>query len=435
MNTSISLEESTNIDKSMVDNNEREPKGFISKYGLAAYGVLLAILMPALGGLAVRLQHINNGDVKKATAQLAIVAGLGALVALLTQPLAGRLSDRTTSKLGMRRPWILFGSIFGGLAIIGIGFAPNMGLVLLMWCLAQFFSNMAQATITATLPDQVPEARRGIASGVYGAATPLAILTGAILLSVMPTDQMKFGVPGALGIAFSLWFALTLKDRTLKSTDGVPPLKAKEFFTSFVFNPKKYPDFGWAWLSKFLLMFGYACVGTYLVLFLAAKFGMDTKQQTTFNMYANMASVAGMVLFSLIFGRVSDRLAKRKVFVLIGGLIVGLGILIMAFSPFFGHNAGLVVILIGEAIMGAGAGIFYAVDMALCTEVLPNKEDTAKDLGVLNIANTLPQSLAPFIAGPIILAAGNAGYTLWFTIGAILAIFGGITVLKVKGVK
>ncbi|MFT4244988.1 MAG: MFS transporter [Micrococcaceae bacterium] len=435
MSNSIATKEAREVSKSTIDTEAREPKGYLPKLGLATYGTVLRTSVPALGGLAIRLQHINDGDVKKATAELAIVAGVGSIVALFSQPLAGRLCDRTTSKLGMRRPWILFGAIFGGLAVLGIGLAPNMPTILIMWCLAQLFSNMSLAAITATLPDQVPEARRGIASSLYGAATPLAILTGAVLLALMPTDVMKFGVPGALSIVFAVWFGLTLKDRKLKNTDGLPPLTAKDFLTSFIFNPKKYPNFGWAWFSKFLLMFGYSCVGTYLVLFLADEFGMNTKQQTTFNMYANIASVTGMVTFSLIFGKISDRVGKRKVFVFAGGLIVGAGILLMAISPIFGHSTGLVVILIGEAIMGSGAGIFFAVDLALCTELLPSKNDTAKDLGVLNIANTLPQSLAPFIAGPIILSAGHDGYMLWFIIGSILAVLGGISVLKVKGVK
>ncbi|MFT4148334.1 MAG: MFS transporter [Micrococcaceae bacterium] len=434
MSTSI-LNEDTTLDKDSLSlNPEREPKGFAFKYATAAYGVLLAILMPVLGGLAVRLQHINDGDIKKATAQLALVSGIGGLVALLTQPLAGRISDRTTSKFGMRKVWIVIGSVLGGLAVIALGFAPNFATIFIVWCLAQFFSNIAQATITATLPDQVPESRRGVVSGFYGACTPLAILTGAVLLGMMPSDTMKFAVPGVIGIVCSLWFALTLKDRVLKP--GVKePFSAKEFFSSFTFNPKEHPDFGWAWLSKFLVMFGYASVGTYLVLLLASKFGMNTEEQTKFNMYATMASVASMVVCSLFFGKMSDRIGKRKAFVLSGGVIAGVGILLIALSPLFGHSTGLAVIIIGELILGVGIGTFGAVDMALCTEVLPHKDDTAKDLGVLNIANALPQSIAPFIAGPIILAAGANGYTLWFVIGAVLAILGGVTVMRVKGVN
>ncbi len=414
---------------------QREPKGYTLKYGLASYGLFLAILTPVLGGLAVKLQHLNPGDLDAATSQLALVTGVGALFALVTQPLAGRLSDRTRGAFGMRRPWILVGVIGAGLSLIGIGLAGSTSLVLILWCCAQLFSNVAQAAETATVPDQVPVHRRGVVSGIVGACSPLAILTGAVGLAQLPTDALRFAVPAVIGILFGLWFAVTLKDRV---ADQAPSerLSVKEFFGSFVFNPRKHPDFGWAWLSKFLVMFGYASVGTYLVLFLAAKFGMtDTADQTRFNMYANFVSVFFMVLLSVLGGRMSDRVGKRRVFVAVGGALVAVGVLLLAVSPSLGHGGGLALVLVGEGFLGAGAGLFLSVDAALCTQVLPNEEDTAKDLGVLNIANALPQSIAPMLAGPIIVAVGAAGYSVWFGIGAIIAALGGLSVLKIRSVR
>ena len=43
--------------------------------------------------------------------------------------------------------------------------------------------------------------------------------------------------------------------------------------------------------------------------------------------------------------------------------------------------------------------MFQAVDTALMSEVLPSAKSFAKDLGVVNIAATLPQTLAPAVAG------------------------------------
>ncbi|WP_051208741.1 MFS transporter [Propionicicella superfundia] len=412
---------------------EREPKGYILKYGLASYGLFLAILTPVLGGLSIKLQTLNNGDLEAAASQLALVTGIGALFALVAQPLVGRLSDRTTAAMGMRKPWILAGVIGSAACLITIGFATNLATILVAWCLAQVFSNFAQAAETATIPDQVPAQRRGIVSGIVGACTPLAILTGAVGLAAFGSDALRFTVPAVIGLVLGLWFALTLRDRVLREKPA-ERLSVKEFFTSFVFNPRAFPDLGWAWLTKFMVMFGYASIGTYLTLFLGAKFGMSTAEQAQFNMFANIAMVAAMSAMSLIGGRLSDRVGKRRVFVTVGAIIAGIGIAVMAISPFFG-SAGLGVILFAEVVIGAGVGLFLAVDMALCTEVLPNPEDTAKDLGVLNIANALPQSLAPMLAGPIIVAAGGAGYTVWFGIGALVAVAGGILVYRIKGVK
>jgi hypothetical protein len=70
--------------------------------------------------------------------------------------------------------------------------------------------------------------------------------------------------------------------------------------------------------------------------------------------------------------------------------------------------------------------------------VLPDAEDTAKDLGVINIANALPQSIAPAIApGVIALGAATAigGYSLFYLVGAAAALAGALLIFRVKGTK
>lgn len=413
----------------------REPKGFAATYSLALFSINVCIMMPALGGLSIRLQNINNGDIKSATAQLSIISGVGVIFALFSQPLFGRLSDRTAGSFGMRRPWIILGSLGAGISVACIGFAPNMLVLLVLWCLAQTFSNMAQATVTATLPDQVPKQRRGVISGISGACSPLGMLFGSALLALFTTDVPRFLVPGIIGIILGLLFAFTLKDKTHDDKDEIAPFSVREFFGSFVFNPRKYPDFGWAWLSKAFIMFGYATVGTYLTLFLAAKYHMSTTEQTRFNLYANIVSMIMMMIISIIGGKLSDQFGRRRVFVVWAGIFIAAGVIVMAFSPYFGHTLGLVLVLVAEGLIGGGGGLFFSVDMAMCTEVLPSDGDTAKDLGVLNIANTLPQSVAPFIANGVIAAVGNAGFTVWFCIGAAVALVGSVTVGKIRGVK
>ena len=112
--------------------------------------------------------------------------------------------------------------------------------------------------------------------------------------------------------------------------------------------------------------------------------------------------------------------------------------ILIALSPLFG-SAGLGVLLIAQGVIGMGAGTFFAVDQALCISVLPNQDEMAKDLGVLNLAGTLPGVLAPLLAGVIFIPLGNAlfggGYTLWFSLAGIIGIIGGLLVLKIKGVK
>ncbi|MCY1245644.1 hypothetical protein D9M72_588090 [compost metagenome] len=77
-------------------------------------------------------------------------------------------------------------------------------------------------------------------------------------------------------------------------------------------------------------------------------------------------------------------------------------------------------------------GCFFSVSLALATQLLPNEQDTAKDLGVINIASTLPQSLAPAIAPPLI-ALGS--YSLFYLVAAFVTLVGAATVYLIRSVK
>lgn len=420
------------------DTRDREPKGYTPRYFFASFGLFLAIFAPVLGGLSVKIQSLVG--LENAATQLGLVSGVGAIFALISQPLAGRLSDRTAGRFGMRKPWILVGVIGAFLSLIGVGLAPNIPVLMIAFSGAQLFSNFAQAAEAVTVADQVPAARRGFVSGLIGAASPIAILVAAIGLSFLPTLFLKFAVPGVIGLALGLYFVVRLKDRVLEKKPD-HPFGVKDFLGSFVFNPRVYNNLGWAWLTKALIMFGYAATTTYLTLYLATSFGMtNIADQLHFNLYATLVSTVFVVGFSIIGGRFSDRLKRRRIFVTFGGVLVGLGVMVMALAPVAGLSGGLIVILLAEAILGAGAGLFFAVDAALCIEVLPNPNDTAKDLGVLNIANTLPQTIAPFLAGTLIIPLVNsmfsgAGYSVWFFFAGLVAVVGGLLVYKIKGVK
>lgn len=414
---------------------EREPRGFAASYFAASVGIYLAIFAPVLGGLSVKIQSLV--PLERASTELGLVTGTGAFFALIAQPMVGRLSDRTTARTGMRKPWIIAGAIGTFLSLLGIGLAPNVAVVLISFCGAQLFSNFAQAALTATVADQVPERRRGRISGLVGASSSIGILIGALGLSLLPTDLLRSLVPGAIGLVAGLVFAFTLKDRVLQRTPGRFDVKA--FLASFVFNPRTHRNLGWAWLTKALIMFGYAAVTSYLTLFLATSFGMKPVEQLQWNLYATIVSVVFTVSFSIIGGVFSDRLGRRRSFVTTGGVLIGIGTGTFVLAAVVGSSAGLVVVLVAEAIIGAGAGMFLAVDTALCIAVLPNPDDTAKDLGVLNIANTLPQTIAPFLAGIAIIPLGSAlfgnGYSLWFAFAGAVAVVGALLVYRIKGVR
>ncbi|MBO0980907.1 MFS transporter [Microbacterium sp. SD291] len=406
----------------------KTPRGYTGGLAAVNFGVYLALLTPVMVSMAFKIQHI---DPVSTEGSLGLVMGVGAAFALIANPLVGRLSDRTTSRWGMRRPWILGGAIvgLGGFALIGA--ATSVWVVLLAWCLVQTAMNAVLAAANATLPDQVPVSSRGKVSGLVGITTPIGILAGSFLVNFLPGDFERFVVPGVIALLLAVVFVLTLKDRVLTERPA-DRFTVATFFGSFVFNPRKHPDFGWTWLTKFMVMFGYAGIATFLPLYLVTKFGLDEQGAVGTILAANLASMAAMAISSPLGGFLSDRLGKRRPFVAIAGLIMVVGLVILAVAP------SIPVVILGQAIIGLGAGSFFSVDLALATEVLPNPDDVAKDLGVLNIANALPQSIAPAIA-PGIIALGAAtplgGYTTWYLFGALVALGGAVLVYRIKGVK
>lgn len=404
--------------------------GYFAALGFATFGLYLALLTPVFVSMAFKLQHITTSS-PEAIAALSLVTSVGSLFALVANPLVGRLSDRTTARLGMRRPWVLGGALVGVASCLLIGIASDVWVVLIGWCLTQAAVNGALAALNATVPDQVSDSRRGLASGVIGVMTSAAILGGSFLVNFLADDLSRFLAPALVGLAAAIVFVIVLKDRTLPQ----PPTDRygmREFLGSFVFNPRKAPDFAWAWLTTFLVMFGYAGVATFLPWFLADRFDLGEQRAITIVLLCNVASTAATAISGALAGVLSDRTGRRRVFVALAGAVMVAGLLTMAFAP------SVTLVIVGQGLIGLGAGAFLAVSLALATQVLPDDADNAKNLGVLNIANTLPQSIAPAIAPAIIaLGAGTAigGYAVFYLFGAAVVLVGACVVYRVKGVK
>jgi MFS family permease len=398
-------------------------------YAFAMFGVCLALLTPALVGLALKAREIAGSDGQAAA--LGLVAGVGAFFALVANPVVGRLSDRTTSRWGQRRPWIIGGVLVGLVALVIVGTATSIAVLLIGWSLAQVGFNATLSAMSATIPDQVPEARRGTVSGVASIASPIAILLGIAAYNVLPFGVIVFAAPGVVAVVLAAVFALTLRDRRITRAEA-PAVRVRDLFTSLVFNPRKHPDFGWVWANRFLMFFAYMGTGTYLTYFVIDRFNQTEEQVTGVLLISNLCGTGGMILASLLGGFLSDRFHRRRPFVTIAGLVMVVGLVAVSLADSFA------VLYAGQLIMGAGFGAYLAVDLALATLVLPSPDDHAKDLGVLNIAQALPQSIAPAIA-PAIIAIGMStslgGYAVWYLFGAALAVIGAFLIYKVKAVR
>jgi MFS family permease len=401
-------------------------KRFIAFYVLAFMGTNLVFLAPLLVTLPLKVNALVG--IERAPGSLALVAGIGALVAMFGNPFFGRMSDRTTSQLGMRRPWMVMGLVGGCLGILLIAIAPNIPVVLVGWCIAQLFFNALLAAQVAVLPDQVPPAQRGMVSGVLGVCLPVAAVSGTLLVKLFAGNQLAtFLVPCGLGGFFILLFAVVLNDRRLATADR-PGWSLGEFARTFYVKPRTSPDFAWAFASRFMFLMAYAFLATYQVYYLLDKLGSakaDVPQQI---FVGTLVQSVVVIAASLIGGRLSDRTGRRKGFVFIASLVYAVALVVMATATNFNG------FLVGMALSGLGFGVYFAVDLALVADVLPHRDDVGKDLGVFNIAGALPFSIAPAIA-PVILGFGNGSYSVLYAVAGGCAVIGAITIRRVKGVR
>jgi MFS family permease len=400
--------------------------GFVALYTLAYAGAALLFLAPLLVSLALKVNTLVG--IEQAPGRLALVTSVGSLLAMVANPLFGRLSDRTTSPWGMRRPWLAAGLAAGSLGILTVALAPNIGFVLLGWCTAQVFFNAVLATLVAVLPDQVPTTQRGVVSGILAVCLPVASVAGTFLVQLFDQNELTMLlVPCAVGGFFVLLFAARLDDRRL-DPDHRPPWSLRELASTFYVDPRRSPDFAWAFASRFLMVMGYAFLVTYQAYYLIEQLG-SREEHVPHQIYlGTLTQSSALVAAALVTGKLSDRVGRRKVFVVLAALVYGAALFVVAGAT------TLDVYLVGMAVGGLGFGMYMAVDLALVVDVLPDPDQAAKDLGVLNIAGALPFSLAPAIA-PAILAAGGGSYGVLFAVAGACAVGGAVAILPVRGVR
>jgi len=397
---------------------------FIAIYAFAYAALWLALLTPAIISLSLRIQQLAPENPAE---PISWVLMTGAVVALVSNPVFGALSDRTRSRFGRRRPWLVGGVLCGCAALAVIGLAPTINIVLLGWCLAQLAYNAVLASLVAIIPDRIPPAQRGTVVGILGVCMPIGQITGTYLVQLLSFNMTwVLVVPGLIGIAGVLLLVFVLPEEAPAAhyAAGTQPSAAVA-----VAQPADHRDFSWAWLSRVLFTTGSSFLQAYQPLFLLEKLRVDPADVPRLIFRSTLVGAGTVVVWSLIAGRLSDRTGRRKPFVMAGSVIQGLGLWLIATSDSY------TMLLFGVALTGMGHGVYEGVDLALVTDVLPDRDrHAAKDLGLLNIANTLPQVIAPLFA-PVILAVSHGDYTLLFAVAGAVAVLGAAVLVPLKKVR
>jgi MFS family permease len=399
---------------------------FIVPFAFAQLALFIALLGPVTVSMAIKVIDLVGQDRAPATGGL--ILGIGAIAALLGNPIFGRLSDRTTSPWGRRRPWMVAGSIGLAACLYVIAIADNVPTLIVAWFVAQLAANACFAAYLATIADQVPPQQSATITALGGVMQNVGILAAVYLAQALTEDLVGlFMIPAAIGVVGMVIYALVLPDKRLRRK---PPRGGMiTFLETFWVSPRRYPDFAWAWISRFMLMLGSFMFTTFRLFWMVDQIGLSEQEAATAVANGVLIYTIVLVVLGQAAGYISDRLGRRKFLVFLSTALfaVGLGLLTQVDSVF-----GFYVV---EAILGAAFGIYMGVDLALVLAVLPHPEDNAKDLGVFNIANAMPQTLAPFLGATLLGLGAGQNYTLLYLTAAALTFLGAIAILPVKKVK
>lgn len=385
----------------------------------ATYGGLIAILLPT---------QILLLDEKNKVANLAIVTTTSFVFTLFAQPIAGALSDRTRSRFGRRVPWMVIGAIIGGILLLGMGSLTDLLWITVFWVVIQVALNFLQAPLTTITADRFPRSKRGGASAMIGLGTQLGMTIG-VMLAVGLGSQLGLGysVFGVAVIVVTVLFALLNKDWSSKDA-SVEPFRWGAFFRGFWIDPRRHPDFFWAFTGRFLLILGYFVVSAYQLYILTDYIRLPLADAQGAVMTLTLVAFVPTLIAIALSGWWSDRVGRRKVFIYVATVVMAVGLAMPLIMP---TMTGMIAMSI---INGVGFGLYMSVDAALMTEVLPNEGTSAgKDLGILNVATNIPQALSAPIAAIIIGSFG--GYPVLFVFAIVFAVLGAVAIAPIKGVR
>ncbi len=376
-----------------------------------------------------------------------ILLGIGAIPALVVPLLAGPLSDRCMSRLGRRRPYMIVGTAINlaGLAILWFaGRSLNIWLYFVGYFITQIGNNIAGGAYNGIIPDVVPREQRGAASGWMAAMSQAGTIVGVLSASQL----MNIGQTGlsflVIGFTMALFLGITVFG-TKETPRTEPPgqFDLLQFVKSLWIDPRKYPNFAWVWITRFLVVMGLWTVQEYMQFYLTDMVGVPEGKKELVTGYVLLTSLVCATITGMLGGVISDRVGRKPVVYVANGVIA-----LTCVAFLFSHSLTQTFVI--ACIFGLGYGAYYSVDWALGCDVLPNKDDAGKDMAVWHIAFVLPQSIALPIAGTLLGAFGRNtlwtdegpvvhytqhGYMALFGVAAVYLVLAAVLLRNVKGVR
>lgn len=400
---------------------------WIALFATAWLGIWMAQLTPVQLLLPQEIDALASGDDwTQSVVAFGIISATAGACALIVFPLTGALSDRTTSRFGRRKPWIVAGTLLFAASLIALGLQTSLVGIGVAWSLAISGFCMASAGITATIADQVPVEQRGFVSAWVSAPQAIGTVLGIVLVLILGLGLFGgYVLVAGLLVVLVLPFVLGVRDEALPRILR-PKFRPGMLVTGLWISPRQHPDFAWTLVSRVLVNIGNA-LGTTLLLYFIL-YGLGRTETAEDDLL--LLTAVYLVFFTaaaLGFGRLSDRFGQRKPFVYVAAYLQAIAALLLAVAPDY------TIAMVAAAFLGIGYGSFMAVDQALATQVLPDRHTRGKDLGIMNVALAVPQAVAPLLGALLVAAAG--GFTALFIASAVAATLGGLAVLPVRSVR
>lgn len=391
--------------------------------------VMNAALLTCYAGFMVIFipDQVQQIDPANKVANLAIVMTAASIGAIIIHPLIGAFSDRTRSRFGRRTPWMVISAATAALMMVLLSGAAELWTLGVYWVLVMLALNAVATAQAAIVPDRIPRERFGVASGILAMGTfigmGLGVAGAGFLVNSIGIGYAAFG---GMILVVTLLFTIFNRDFSSKDLER-PPFSWRKFFASFWVDPRHYPDFWWAFAGRFLLILAYQSVQSYLLYILRDYIGVSDADSTALSTPLTAVMLVGALATAFLTGKLSDRMQRRKAFVIVASVVMAASLAIPLFAPSIGGMFALAVTF------GLGYGVYMSVDSALMNEVLPKAEAAAKDLGILNIATTLPQAMTPVIVWALIAVTGS--YTAVFVAGIVFALAGALSVIPIRSVR
>ena len=355
---------------------------------------------------------------RHASTTLAIVASVGAVAAMVTNIIIGLLSDHRMKHHGTRRLWAVVGMMIGTSALLASSIAHSLAALIIAWVFVQLGINCMLAVITAYIPDHVPIRSRGAVSGWFALAQSLGLVFGLLVVSTV-VQGVTTGY-----VFLSISFLLLALPFALTASPVVQPHITQSSDTTPLPSVLIRRNFRNTWLLRFVATLANSIAPLYVLLYLKH---LHVAKPELAELLIIVIIIVALIPSLILFGARSDRKGRRKYYVGIALITMTVAYVVLALSHSFPP------LLVFGALFGGGYGIYLSVDQALVADTLPTRERFGRDLGIVNIANSAPQFVAPAIGGLII--ASPAGYSGLFWLVAVILLLALVPLARIRGLS